>query len=456
VEANRAEGVKEGGTLMRFVNAIADNLRKDYAVSVETMMYHTEMPKITKPASNVLIQLVSDPDWRYALDDPGIALNRKSLAFFRQMKEEMGDGYMYNWIKLGTYGSTSYLDPRPNLRHIARNIRIMTDHGVKGYFCQTVQSRGTEMQPLRHYLLARAMWRPEVDSGETIREFCHLYYGAAAPDILRYIDFLHDAYGGKDRSYIKMADTTVHFDEDYIRTADRILAAAEAKALTAEEKMRVATCRLPVWKLKLDRAFGEVGKVLSLPVIWSFKPDPDDVGATEHWESEMSFDDWRTMRIDKHWTMQGEDHRGVAWYGTQFVMPRGSEGPHAIWFGAVDGDADIFINGVKVGEQKLPATSMWQHGFFIPLENALAPGVHTIVVRVFKPNWASGIWKAISIIDMSAPISDELREVGRRFIDVAEAAELKFLSESYGGPDTQTRKAYFPKIETFLTHSSAE
>jgi len=69
VAVNTEEGVVEGGTKMRFVNRIATALASEYPeVAVETMLYHTAMPKKTKPVSNVLIQLVHDPDWRFARD----------------------------------------------------------------------------------------------------------------------------------------------------------------------------------------------------------------------------------------------------------------------------------------------------------------------------------------------------------------------------------------------------
>jgi hypothetical protein len=453
VAVNKEEGVEEGGTKMRFVNTIARRLAGEYpAVGVETMLYHTELPQMTRPVSNVLIQLVQDPDWRHALDDDSCRQNVETLKRFRDLHEAIGKGGVYNWIKLGTYGSSSYLDPRPNLRFIARNIRIMTEHGVKGLFCQTVQTRGSEMQALRYYLLARAMWRPEVDSRETIQDFCRLYYGAAAKDVLRYIDFFHDEHADEDMEAVTMWDTTVHYDDRYIRTADTILAEAESRAESPQIRQRVATCRLPVWKLKLDRVFGEVGKFFSFPAQWSFRIDPQDKGLDDQWQNTRDFQDWTTMRIDNHWTAQGEDHRGAAWYGIKFDMPRRKSAQSALWFGAIDGDADIFLDGEKVGEQKLPATSMWQHGFFIPLGSGPGPGEHTLVIRVFKPNYASGIWKEISLIDMSVPIPDDLRTVGERFIKVARAADLTFLSESYGGPHTQTKKMYYPKIEFFLKH----
>ena len=195
VAINKEEGVEEDGTLFRLVNAIATQLASEYpAVAVEIMVYGTSLPR-TRPVSNVLMQMVHTPDMRFAMDDPTHKKNREMLAKFRNAKEAVGAGSLYNWLWLGTYGSSSYLDPRPNLKYLARNIRIMTQNGVTGYFCQTVQSRGTEMQALRYYLTSRALWRPTLDGREEIEEFCRLYYKDAADDVLRYIDFLHDEYG---------------------------------------------------------------------------------------------------------------------------------------------------------------------------------------------------------------------------------------------------------------------
>jgi len=450
---NQQEGVKEGATILRFVNTIATQLAEEYpAVGVETMIYGTSIPK-TKPVSNVLMQIVKTPDMRFALDDPTSPENREALSEFTRAKTSVGDGGLYNWLHLGSYSATSYLDPRPNLKFLMHNIREMNEHGITGFFSQTVQSRSTEMQDLRFYLLSRAMWRPQLDPRATMEEFCRLFYRESADDVLRFIDFLHDEYGPRDRSKVTPANPTAVYDAEFISQSDEILAAAEAHAQTPEVRQRVATCRLPIWKLKLDRSFGNVGRVFTFPVEWSFKIDPEQIGLENHWPKSTSLADWSTMRIDNHWTAQGEERRGAGWYGIEFEMPETHGVPLALWFGAIDGDADIFLDGVKVGEQKLPATTMWQHGFFIPLNDGLKKGKHLLIVRVFKTNYAAGIWKNdIAIVDMSVPIPDDLRIAGERFLEVARAADLSYLSESYGGRYVQTEKMYYPKIEFFLTH----
>ncbi len=78
------------------------------------------------------------------------------------------------------------------------------------------------------------------------------------------------------------------------------------------------------------------------------------------------------------------------------------------------------------------------------------------MVRVYMPRWKAGIWKPVSIVDMSQPVSDEIRTVGRRFIETGRAAGLTHISENYAGKNVQTEKMYYPKIEYFLTHGQAQ
>ena len=313
------------------------------------------------------------------------------------------------------------------------------------------------MQDLRYYLLARAMWRPEVDSRETIEEFCRLYYGRGAPDVLRYIDFLHDHYvvdiGSWDRMRERL-DYEVVYDDKFVSKADAILAKAESSAETPEIKHRVATCRLPVWKIRLEEAMGEVGKVYSFPVQWHFKFDARDEGLKQGWQRATDFEGWGKMRIDKHWTMQGEQRRGVAWYASTFEMPDTKGAPLALYFGAVDGYYDIFVDGVKVAERHgMNLDMVWHDIFFVPLDDGLSPGKHVIVLRVRKDNYAAGIWKHVAVMDMSVPISDELRTAGERFIAVAQAAGLLRWSEIYAQPfGIQMENFLYPKIEFFLRH----
>lgn len=445
VAINQEEGVREGGTKMRFVNAIGDILAAEYPnVAVETMLYHTDLPKKTRPASNVLLRLVHDPDWRYDLDDTSCARNQRAKAYFEAAQQSAGGG-VYNWVKHVDFPDWLYLVP--NLRHFASIFRGMSDLGVTGLFCQNQATRDAQFQNLRYYLLARALWRPREESRDAMAEFCRLYYGPASEDVQKYIDFLHDEYGHFEGRR-ELSNPTAWFDDRFIRTAESMLEAAEAKAVDAQVRQRVGVLRLPVWKMILDRSCARVGVIHTFPSQWSFRIDPKEHGWQQGWARTTDFSGWRTMGIDRHWTLQGEPHRGVAWYGTSFDLPDAGGAPLALFFEAIDGFADIFLDGVKIGEQKLGAWEMWRQGFFRSLPRDVAPGRHTLIVRVEKPFLNAGIWMPIHVVDMSVPLSPELRRTARRFLDVARASKLAEVGEKAG----PIEENYYPKIEFLLTH----
>lgn len=134
----------------------------------------------------------------------------------------------------------------------------------------------------------------------------------------------------------------------------------------------------------MERQFEHAPKLVVFPNQWHWRHDPDDQGIAQEWHKDEAFSDWpRMMRIDEHWTMQGEP-AGVGWYATNFEMPDTDGDALAILFGAVDGYCDVFIDGVKVGEQKKPPQIMWTRPFHMSLPKGLAAGAHTMVIRVEK------------------------------------------------------------------------
>ena len=106
------------------------------------------------------------------------------------------------------------------------------------------------------------------------------------------------------------------------------------------------------------------------------------------------------------WTSQdpGRGYHGVAWYHVRFALPASiKKGAGLIlYFGAVDGDADIFLDGVKIGEQKVAAGVMRDKPFAIRLPANLDPaGTHRLMVRVKKDTFAAGIWKPVRIMTVT-------------------------------------------------------
>jgi hypothetical protein len=70
-----------------------------------------------------------------------------------------------------------------------------------------------------------------------------------------------------------------------------------------------------------------------------------------------------------------------------------------LFFGAVDGDAIVYLNGKKVGEHNLSKDgSGWDQAFGCDITSALKPGANTIAVQVTKTNKMGGIHKGVSLL----------------------------------------------------------
>ena len=152
----------------------------------------------------------------------------------------------------------------------------------------------------------------------------------------------------------------------------------------------------------MERQFEHARKVVVLPNEWHWRHDPEKRGITDEWHKDEALSDWpRMMRIDEHWTMQGEP-AGVGWYATNFETPDTGGIPLAVCFGAVDGYCDVFIDGTKVGEQKKPPEIMWTRPFHLALRDGLSAGTHTMVIRVEKESAEesnAGIYLPVWIVE---------------------------------------------------------
>lgn len=173
-----------------------------------------------------------------------------------------------------------------------------------------------------------------------------------------------------------------------------------------EQEIKNATYKL------LDKFIGktissrtpEISKIIyELPLDWSFRIDPADKGVEQQW-FDSGLDNWQPIRTDDFWTNQGYDYHGIAWYKTEFNIPKDKaaavkrSGNLVLHFGAVDGTADIYLDSVKIGEQKREPAIMWDKEFVVPLPDDFAiEGKHTLAVRVRKDGYAAGIWKPVSV-----------------------------------------------------------
>jgi hypothetical protein len=141
---------------------------------------------------------------------------------------------------------------------------------------------------------------------------------------------------------------------------------------------------------------------------WKFSPDPQNDGIARG-VLKADFDDssWKPITALDWWQMQGfPDYHGVAWYRLKFQSKPLKEGERArLYFGAVDGNAVVYLNGEKLTEHTLePDFKGWDRPFSTYLGGSsnykLRPGENVLVVQVTSKNatTASGIFKGVAIV----------------------------------------------------------
>ena len=184
------------GTLLRFVNAVAENIAEDYPnVTVSTLAYKysRKAPQITKPRENVCIRLCSI---ECHFNHPLTTVDCETCSAFREDIEDWSEicDNLYIWDY--TTNFRYYLSFFPNLYVIRDNMRFYADHNVKGMFCQgNSQGLSGEFGELRAYLLAKLIMYPymtEEEYSNHINEFLEAYYGAGWQNIRAYIDALSE------------------------------------------------------------------------------------------------------------------------------------------------------------------------------------------------------------------------------------------------------------------------
>ena len=258
----RAVDEEEGshaGTLIRFVNAIAEDIEKDYPnVAVDTLAYQytRKPPKLTKPRKNVIVRLCSiECCFGHPLESCSLSGTEGGQGSFTADLEGWGEicKRLYIW----DYAANFYraIQPFPDLRVLAPNIRYYIRHGAKGIFeeGENCFPEHGELNPLRQYLLAKLLWNPDRNVDLLIDEFLAGYFGMAAPAVRAWIDLLHA--GVTEDVHVHIYDRV---DQPYL--SDEFLDKSEPLFDEAERMAENDTILARVKKLRLSIRFVRLSK----------------------------------------------------------------------------------------------------------------------------------------------------------------------------------------------------
>ncbi len=244
------------GPLLRFVNAVAEDIEKDFPdVMIETLAYqYTRTPPLkVKPRHNVVIRLCSiECSFVQPLADG--EQNDKFRSDIEGWSSIAPHLFVWNYVT----NFSNYILPHANMRVLAPNLRFFVDNHVIGLFEQgdSTCSIGDFVR-LRAWLLAHLMWNPDLNEDALKQEFMEGYYGAAAPHLTAYLDLVHDA-AERSGVYLRcfMNDTAGWLTLDDLNQAMRLFEkAAQAVADDPVLSDRVRRERMPLDHVWLKRYY---------------------------------------------------------------------------------------------------------------------------------------------------------------------------------------------------------
>jgi len=193
-----AEEESQSGTMIRFVNAVAEEVEKEFPnVLIRTFAYwYTQKPpKYTRARKNVLIRFCTmHACCRHAIDDPNCKVNREQFyPDFFGWKEKSDQLSIWDYIVC----YRSYIPPFPNLYSLRENARFFAEQGAIHLFEEDDPSSpaGGTTPELKAYLAGMLLWNPSIsldDYNARIDEFLEAFYGKGWRYIRQYMDIEYE------------------------------------------------------------------------------------------------------------------------------------------------------------------------------------------------------------------------------------------------------------------------
>ncbi|MCC6445756.1 MAG: DUF4838 domain-containing protein [Armatimonadetes bacterium] len=236
----------QSGPILRFVNAVADDIAKDYPhVLIDTLAYaYSEAPpKFVKPLPNVRVRMCPISN---CVGHPMDRCERNEKPYQNLLTWSRITDQLYIWHYSTDFAN--YLMPLPSLDDIATSIPIYKKSGAVGLFYQgSYQSPGGALAELKSYLCAKLMWDASQNPKAIVSDYLKGVYGKAAPVMQVWLDLLHSEIrkSPKNHAFIYDSPRNVYLTDDVVSGSYKLLdqasvaAASDADALREIEKARM-------------------------------------------------------------------------------------------------------------------------------------------------------------------------------------------------------------------------
>jgi hypothetical protein len=250
------EGGVHSGPLLRFVNAVAEEVEKKYPDKlIDTLAYwYTEDPPTkVRPRPNVRIRLCPIG----ACESHPYEKCPRNAYFMRNLRNwSKITNQLYIWHYNTNFAH--YLLPFPDFDELAADIPMYKKHGVVGIFLEgdSAPGGGAENAELRSYVGARLLWNPNISLDETVNEFMAAFYGQAARAMRAYFDLQHrqvrlPPQGKGHHMWISTYPGAPYLSADFLAQATKLLGEAESAATDEATRKRVRKARLSIDYVKV-------------------------------------------------------------------------------------------------------------------------------------------------------------------------------------------------------------
>ena len=255
LRVEQEEGGTHSGPLLRFVNAVADEIGKtnpDKLIDTLAYWYTEEPPAKVRPRPNVRIRLcpIGVCEAHPYEKCPRSEYFVKNLRAWGKITDQL-----YIWHYNTNF--SHYLIPFPDFDELGADIPLYHRSGVAGIFQQGAYdpNGGGENAELRSYVMAKLLWNPMLDVDRLVNEFIEGVYGPAAKPMRAYYDRLQkEAHDGLHIWIFNVPQFSSSFRSDAKALLDQAEAAAGGDVAL---RRRIRKARLPIEYLGLvqDREY---------------------------------------------------------------------------------------------------------------------------------------------------------------------------------------------------------
>lgn len=326
--------------------------------------------------------------------------------------------------------------------HVWRDeVPYAKERGLQGWRVESPPSWAND--PVTHWVFAKLMWNANADVDALVNDFHQKFYGPAAAPARAFTQLVDERLRDGDfhagnawdeprffppevmtqlNQHLQSAEKLAPADSLYARRVHLLRLAwnrasafltmrarhdegkfAEAKqaldrydALTAEliaydppmvDRYMAVNFMNRFWRKSVEsaaeRSRGAARVLAVLPDVWKFRMDPQNVGEKQDWFGTNIRDTgWGALRtLSGTWSDQGlRYYKGISWYRTSVTLPAKHDGRVMLWFGAVNENATVWVNGKEVGQK--PDRNP-DNPFELDVTAAIQPGAtNLIAVRV--------------------------------------------------------------------------